>query len=125
MKRSLVLVWFVMTASAGGLVPAPARAQAASPMAGVWTLNRSLSEFPREIGFNANWWPASTGDGQSTSPSGGGRGRRGSAGPFSGRSESYEDARRVQLLTAEVRTPPVRLMVVDTPAAVTITFAGS
>ena len=60
----------------------------------------------------------------------GGRGRRGSTGrggsagpaaPFSARPESYEDARRVQLLTAEVRNPPVRLMVVDTPAAFTIT----
>jgi len=121
MKRSFVLVWFVMTAATGGLVPAPARAQPGSPMAGIWTLNRSLSEFPSQIGFNANWWPASTADGQSTGSSGGGRGRRGSTGPFSGRSESYEDARRVQLLTAEVRTPPVRLMVVDTPAAVTIT----
>jgi hypothetical protein len=38
-----------------------------------------------------------------------------------GPQESYEDARRVQLVTAEVRTPPLRLMVVDTPAAVTIT----
>ena len=121
MKRSFVLVWFVMTAATGGLVPAPVRAQAASPLAGIWTLNRSLSEFPREIGFNANWWPAASGDGQSTGASGGGRGRRGSTAPFSGRSESYEDAQRVQLLTAEVRTPPVRLMVVDTPAAVTIT----
>ena len=130
MKRSFVLVWFVM-AAATGVVPAPARAQAASPMAGIWTLNRALSEFPREIGFNVDWWPTSIGDGQNAGSNGGGRGRRGgstggggsrgSAGPFSGRPESYEDARRVQLLTAEVRTPPVRLMVVDTPAAVTIT----
>jgi len=35
--------------------------------------------------------------------------------------ESYDDARRVQLLTGEARNPPVRLMIVDTPAAITIT----
>ena len=121
MKRSFVLVWCFTAATTGVLVPAPVRAQAASPVAGIWTLNRSLSEFPREIGFNVDWWPASTGDGQNTGSNSGGRGRRGSADPFSGRRENYEDARRVQLLTAEVRTPPVRLMVVDTPAAVTIT----
>ena len=40
---------------------------------------------------------------------------------FPPRQESYEDARRLQLLTAEVRNPPTRLMIVDTPAAVTIT----
>jgi hypothetical protein len=129
MKRSFVLAWFATAAAAGVLGSAPARAQAASPMAGIWTLNRSLSEFPREIGFNVDWWPTSSGDGQTAGSTGGGRGRRGSsgggnrgsAGPFAGRRESYEDARRVQLLTAEVRTPPVRLIVVDTPAIVTIT----
>lgn len=130
MRRSFVLIWCFTAAATGVLVPARVRAQAASPMAGIWTLNRSLSEFPREIGFNVDWWPTSGGDGQNAGSTGGGRGRRGStgggsdrgsAGPFSGRRESYEDARRIQLLTAEVRTPPVRLMVVDTPAAVTIT----
>ena len=130
MKRSFVLVWCFTAATTGVLVPAPVRAQAASPMAGVWTLNRSLSEFPREIGFTVDWWPTSSGDSQKAGSNGGGRGRQGSTGgggsresasPFSGRRESYEDARRVQLLTAEVRTPPMRLMVVDTPAAVTIT----
>jgi hypothetical protein len=90
-------------------------------LAGVWTLNRSLSEFPRDIGFNVSWMPTSRGDGQNAGSNAGGRGRRGSPAPFSGRQESSDDARRVQLLTAEVRNPPVRLMVVDTPAAVTIT----
>jgi hypothetical protein len=130
MGRSFALVALLTAATAGGLLPDPARAQSASSLAGVWTLNRSLSELPRDIGFNPSWATTPTGDGRSAGSTGGGRGRRGSAGaggnggpaaPFSARPESYEDARRVQLLTAELRDPPARLMVVDTPAAVTIT----
>jgi hypothetical protein len=105
------------------------RAQPASPLGGVWSLNRSLSDLPREIGFNVNW-AASGGGSQSGGSTGGGRGRRGgSGGSGGGRSggafpivrESYEDSQRAQLLTAEARTPPSRLMIVDTPEAVTIT----
>src|SRR5206468_3520137 len=44
-----------------------------------------------------------------------------SSGAFAMPRETYEDARRVQLLTAEARNPPVRLVIVDTIAAVTIT----
>jgi hypothetical protein len=119
----------VLLAAAAAIVAArPARAQSSSALNGVWTLNRSLSELPREIGFNVNWLPSS-GGGQSTTPTDTGRGRRGSGGggnrgganPFFPSRESYEDSRRVQLLTAEARNPPVRLMVVDTPAAVTLT----
>ena len=129
MGRSFVLASVVTAAAAGVLLPAPALTQDASPLAGVWTLNRSISELPREIGFNVNWIPSSSGAGQNTGSNRGGRGRggsgsgggnRGAAGAFSPR-ESSEDARRVQLLTAEVRNPPVRLMVIDTPVAVTIT----
>jgi hypothetical protein len=128
MKRSFVLACLVL-AAATALVP-PARAQITSPLAGIWTLNRTLSEVPRDVGFNVDWMPPTSGDGQNRGSSSGGRGRRGSTGrggnagsaaPFSARRESYEDARRVQLLTAEVRNPPVRLMLVDTPAAFTIT----
>src|SRR5213594_2402716 len=130
MQRSYALMCFVMAAAALVLLPAPADAQNASPLAGAWTLNRSLSELPREIGFNVNWIPSSSSPGQSAGSNGGGRGRRGSGsaggnrgagGSFFAPRESYGDARRVQLLTGEARNPPVRLMVVDTPAAVTIT----
>src|SRR5262249_51246462 len=114
---------------AAGLYPSAGIAQD-SPYGGVWTLNRSLSELPREIGFNINWLPATGDTGQpSGSSGGGGRGRRGStsggnrgsAGPNAMPRESSEDARRVQLVTSEARNPPVRLMIVDTAAAVTIT----
>jgi hypothetical protein len=130
MKRLSVLVCVVTAAAGVVLLSVPARAQVTSPLAGIWTLNKALSEVPRDVGFNVDWLPPPGADGQSRGSSGGGRGRRGSTGrggsagssaPFSPRRESYEDARRVQLLTAEVRNPPVRLMVVDTPAAFTIT----
>jgi hypothetical protein len=131
MGRFIALACYATAAAAGVLVPYPVRAQDAPPLAGVWTINRSLSELPREIGFNINWVPSSSGGGQSAgSTGGGGRGRRGSgggsgnrgsAGPFSMPRESYDDARRVQLLTGEARNPAVRLMIVDTPAVVTIT----
>jgi hypothetical protein len=130
MGRSFVRALFLMTAAASGLSPALLRAQTASPLAGVWTLNRSLSEFPRDIGFNAPWIGTPSGNGQSAGSNGAGGGRRGSAGgagnrgsaaPFSGRVESSEDAQQVQVLTAEARNPPARLTVVDTPAAITIT----
>jgi len=128
MKRCFAVVCLVMAAAAAVLADARAPAQPASPFNGVWALNRSLSEFSREMGFNVDWIASPTGDGQSAGSSGGGRGRRGSgggargsAGPFSMRRESYEDARRVQVVTAEARNPPARLIVVDTPATFTIT----
>src|SRR5438132_10687813 len=107
MVRSFVLICFVTAAAAGVLVPAPGHAQNASPLAGLWTLNRSLSEFPREMGFNVDWMTKPSADGQNAGSNVGGRGRRGSggsgsgnrgsAGPAPARRESYEDARRVQL----------------------------
>lgn len=115
-----------IVAAACGSIAVSGAAQPDSPIAGAWTLNRSLSEMPREIGFNM--FPAPTADGRSGSTSGG-RGRRGSTGggdtrgasPFSARPESYDEAQRVQLLTTEARTPPARVTIVDTPAAVTLT----
>jgi len=127
MQRPLALVCVVMAAVGSLLRPASADAQNTSALAGVWSLNRSLSEMPRELGFNVNWLPGSSGAAPSTGSSGG-RGRRGSGGAGGNRGgafysprESAEDARRVQLLTAEARNPPARLTIVDTPAAVTIT----
>jgi hypothetical protein len=132
------LVCLVVVAGLFG--PPRLRAQSESPLAGVWTLNRSISELPPEIGFNVNWVPPpGTGGGQPGGGSGtggggtggGGRGRRGGGGgggggrgssaPTFGPRESSEDARRAQLLTGEARNPATRLMIVDTPAAVTIT----
>lgn len=131
MKRLLVVVCLLFAAVAAALLPAPAHAQQAAPLGGVWSLNRSLSEFPADIGFNPAWMTAATREGgPGTGSSSTGRGRRGSSGggssrdpgsPFSPRQENYEDARRIQLVTAEARNPPARLTIVDTPAAVTMT----
>ena len=107
---------------AASCVSTPAAGQSASPLAGVWSLNRSLSEFPKEIGFNVDWIVPDPND--PAGAGGGGRGRKASGG--GGRSsaprlQSSEDARRVQLLLGEARNPPGRLMIVDNAAAVTIT----
>ena len=99
------------------------RAQEASDFAGRWTLNRELSQIPREIGFGVDWMSPG-GSGQDSSGSGG-RGRRGSsgggAGAFNARPESEDDAKRVQQLTAEVRKPSAHLTIVETPTAITMT----
>jgi hypothetical protein len=50
-----------------------------------------------------------------------GGGSRSAPGGFVTSRETYEDAKRIQLLTAEVRTPPARLTIVDRPDAVTFT----
>src|SRR4029079_6626068 len=106
MQRTAILLCAIATSVAVLLCPVSSSAQAASPLGGVWALNRALSTVPREIGFNIS--PPLGGDGGSTSGSGssGGRGRRGSGGS-SGRSggavpvvrESYLDGQRLRLAT--------------------------
>ena len=131
MRRSSFASALAILASSSVLAAAP-QAQPPSPLGGIWTLNRGASEFPAELGFNPAWatTPPPEGRGMSGGSGGGGRGRRGSSSsggdtrgtsPFSPRAESYEDARRVQLVTSNARNPPVRLVIVDTPYAVTIT----
>src|SRR5438874_1312171 len=95
-----ILVGIVVTIFPPGL----ANSQDASDLAGRWTLNRELSELPRELGFGTDWLSPGASGTDSTS-AGGGRGRRGSGGgapsPFSARGESEDDAKRLQQLTAE------------------------
>jgi hypothetical protein len=125
MKSLRAAVQFAVL-SAIACAAVPASAQTPSPIAGVWTLNRSLGEFPKEIGFNIDLGPVS--DTPTAGATGGGRGRRGSSStpssastPFALRRESYDEAQRLRLLTAEARNPPSRLTIVDGPNAVTIT----
>ncbi len=107
------------------LVAIAALTQTASTLGGVWTLNRSASDLPKEIGFTADWLQQQhRGDAGGSAPSGGrrgGRGSTGSAGAFSMPTESYDDARRIQFLNGEARNPPTRLMIVESPSAITIT----
>jgi hypothetical protein len=132
MRRSSFASILAIVAASAFVAAAP-QAQPPSPLGGIWTLNRAASEFPAEFGFNPAWatTPPADGRGASGSSGGGGRGRRGSSSggggttggtsPFSPRAESYEEARRVQLVTSNARNPPVRLVIIDTPSSVTIT----
>lgn len=101
--------------------PRPAIAQDVPALAGKWTLNRELSQFPRDIGFNADWMssPGSSGDSTAGGAQGGsGRSNRTS---FPVSRVSREDAARVKLLTDEVRDPPAHLTVVETASDITFT----
>jgi hypothetical protein len=113
---SVALAWCVSSRT---------NAQTTSPLGGIWSLNRSLGESPKEIGFDILSAVADN-DGQ-TSDSTGGRGRRGSTrggggrGSSSTRPESSDDVQRMRILVGEVRDPAARLTIVDTPSVVTIT----
>jgi hypothetical protein len=112
------LVALMLAAVFGG---EPVRAQGVSSIAGRWTLNRELSQFPRELGFGMDLVPGG-GPGQS-----GRRGRDGSdgaiggVGAFASGRESPDDVNRMRQLTAEVRAPSTRLTISETATAVTIT----
>jgi hypothetical protein len=100
-------------------------AQAPTRLAGTWSLNRSLSEFPKEIGFNPDWVRAGFDTGQESGGSGRGGGRRGGSGgssrPVTPQRQSADDATRVQVLTAEVRNPPAFLTIAESGDAITLT----
>ena len=108
--------------------PAPVRAQDIGQpnLAGRWTLDRDLSQFPTEVGFGVPW--VSPGGSGAGSTSTGSEGRRGSgaggAGGLKVPLESQDDASRVRQLTAEVSSPSPHLTVVQTPAEVTVTDDG-
>lgn len=122
--ESIMTSWRAATVGAflvlGLWAPGPASAQQPSDLAGSWTLNRQLSQFPQEVGFSASFIPP-------PEPGAGrGRGRRsreGGTGNLPPRllTQTEEDSSRVRFLTDEVRLPPNRLTIVVTPATVTIT----
>jgi len=134
-------VIFVILLGGIAALPRPAHAQEPASIAGQWALDRAHSQFPKEIGFTADWLndaiaaaeaadAARTGGAGSAVPAGGRGGRRGGAGAVnrggavSNRQpprESLDDAERVAFLTNEVRTPPARLTIADTPTVVTVT----
>jgi hypothetical protein len=94
-----------------------AAAQAGSGLAGRWTLNPSLSQIPRDVGFGMDIATAAGAASKTDDRTGGG-------GAPSGMllfRESADDATRRDQLVAEVQTPSPHLTVVQTDAAVTIT----
>lgn len=99
----------------------PRAQQAAPDLSGQWTLNPTLSQFPHELGFDANFNSPGV-DEQEGAPRAGrrGRGQGGSGSPRASlRPESADDAARVRQLTDEVREPPQRLTITDTADGVT------
>jgi len=105
--------------------PTPLSAQNPMQLAGAWTLNRQLSQFPTDIGFSADFLGAL---GPGAGPVGGGRrgggGGGGNRGGFNGPRvvrETEADSQRISTLTDEVRNPFDHLTIAVTPTDVTIT----
>lgn len=103
---------------------APLSAQSPTDLAGSWTLDHQLSQFPTEIGFSAGFIAPFV-----PQADGGRRGRAGRRGGGGGgvlnaplaTPETAEDAQRVRFLTDEARVPYEHLTIAVTPAIVTIT----
>ena len=107
------------------LAPLAARGQDSSNLTGRWVLNRSQSQVDKEVGFNPAGLADAIRGADRDSGEGGGRGRQGSGGGQPGRfvRESEEDARRLQQLSAEARTPSPHFTIVDSRGMVTFTDA--
>jgi hypothetical protein len=102
-------------------------------LAGRWTLNRELSEFPAEVGFGfTSSGDDSTAGGRQSSGGGGGGRRRGGGGSGGGRGGpgsfdsksvrvSEEDANKIKELIADARNPSPVLVISQTETSVTIT----
>ena len=89
-------------------------------LAGTWTLNRALSQFPREVGFGMDVVPSSrSGSGNPAGTEGGVP--SGNPKSLTAKPQTEEVARNTQQLVDEVRNPPVRLTIAQTAAAVTMT----
>jgi len=127
MKSSHVLVLLVAASALGILPPTQASAQESGNLTGRWVLNRDQSQLSHEVGFNPDWLMAGRTGRGGESGGGGGRGRRGSSGGdpggYSAPRESEDDAKRLQQLSTEAKTPPAHLTIVDTRGTVTITNA--
>lgn len=111
-----------LTIAAAQASPAPSIQSAVPAIAGVWVLNPALTVRPNEIGFSTDLPQA--GEAGDTGRSGG-RGRRGGYRSGGGANapqavESADDGTRVDQLTAEARTPPAHLTIVQDASSVSI-----
>jgi hypothetical protein len=124
MTRSWLAAVLVLPMAQGVVHPAVTSAQDLPTLAGRWTLNRELSQFPREVGFSADWMAASTSGADSTATRGGrSQGGAPSAGggiSFPVSRVSREDSMRNALLTDEVRNPPAHLIITESATEVAI-----
>lgn len=124
MTRSWFVAILVMPLALGIVHPAAVSAQEGASLAGRWTLNRGLSQFPREVGFNADWLahPSSSGDSTPTpGQSQGGAPGGGNRTSFPVSRVSREDSMRNTLLTNEARDPAAALVITETATEVVIT----
>lgn len=116
---------FQMAAASVLLSVAGAPALAQSPkisLAGRWTLNRALSEFPREVGFGADFLSAATAaTAAETTSRGAGPGGTPVVPAFDPARQSLEDARREALLVRLVKDPSPHLTIAQTETTVTLT----
>lgn len=96
------------TVSAEATGQSPDSARPNPDFSGRWTLNRALSQFPRDVGFGVAI-PGGVGSGE------------GGAGAFSPRATSEAEARNIGQLVDEVRTPPAGLTIVQSDTAISIT----
>ena len=123
--RTFLFVALAVIAGAQSL-PASLDQPAVPEIGGAWVMNTALTQKPDEIGFSRDWTRGAAGEAGERST--GGRGRRGgSSGSGAGTRgtppvsrESLDDSVRVQQLTAEARTPPARLTIVQKPDSVSI-----
>lgn len=122
MSRAWSAAVLVVISGLGTARPDVTVAQEAPGLSGRWALNREASQFPREIGFSADWMTSGGGD-----PTGAGGGRQPGGAPGGGRTSfpvlrvSREDSMRNTLLTGEVREPSARLTITETATEVVIT----
>jgi len=112
------------------LAPAAVRGQESGNLTGRWVLNRDQSQVDKQVGFNPVWLGAGTRsvERDSGGGEGGGRGRGGSRsgqGRFAVPRESEEDAKRVQQLSIQARTPSPHLTILDSRGTITITDADN
>ncbi|MFO7693430.1 MAG: hypothetical protein R6V57_10130 [Vicinamibacterales bacterium] len=109
---ALVAAAWVAAMSAQGKPGAPAPGD----LDGTWTLNRELSQFPREVGFGMDV----TGAGR---PATGEARMAGGEDPglVANRPASREEAENSRQLVAEVRNPPARLTIAQRVNAITVT----
>lgn len=117
---------FVVLAATSATHAASVDQSAAPTIAGAWVLNPALTQSPAEIGFTPDWARAQGSGGGADGGSGGGRrGGSRSGGGAKGAPplvrESADDSTRVQQLTEEARTPPLRLTIIQKDTAVSIT----
>ncbi len=123
--RFTVLTFLSVTISTVLFYPTTAGAQTSPDLTGHWRLNPALSQLPKELGFDADYFqqPAGT---QGESAQGGNRSRHGSSGGRYGqtrnsmpRPESADEAKRLRQLTDEARQPPPDFTISTASGAIT------